>query len=105
MRLLTLRAAALATALTPILLPAAAIVAPFSIPAAQARSAPDSFADLAAALAPAVVNISSQQAAQAKADRPGGPGEPQFPQGSPFEQFFHDFMERHGAPGGGQNRG
>ena len=51
-----------------------------------------------------MVNISSQQAVQAKADRPGGSGDPQFPQGSPFEQFFHDFMERHGAPGG-QNHG
>ncbi len=100
MRLLSLRAAALATALTPVLLPAAAIVVPLALPApAQARGTPDSFADLAAQLAPAVVNISSQQMIQAKADRPD-PDEPQFPQGSPFEQFFHDFMERHGAPGG-----
>ena len=103
MRLLSLRAAALATALTPVLLPAALVV-PFALPtAAQARGTPDSFADLAAQLAPAVVNISSQQVIQAKADRPD-PDEPQFPQGSPFEQFFHDFMERHGAPGG-QNGG
>ncbi len=104
MRLLSLRAAALATALSPIVLPGVAVVAPFTVSVAQARGAPDSFADLAASLAPAVVNISSQQAVQAKADRPGGSNEPQFPQGSPFEQFFHDFMERHGAPGG-QNRG
>ena len=105
MRLTTLRAAALATALSPVLFTAAATVAPFAIPAAQARNAPDSFADLAATLAPAVVNISSQQTIQAKADRPDTPGAPQFPQGSPFEQFFHDFMERHGAPGGGQDNG
>ncbi len=104
MRLLTLRAAALATALSPIVLPAACLVAPFTVAPAQARGAPDSFADLAANLAPAVVNISSQQAVQAKADRPSGSNDPQFPQGSPFEQFFHDFMERHGAPGG-QNNG
>ncbi len=108
MRLLSLRAAALATALTP-LLPAAALLAPLAITApAQARGAPDGFADLAASLAPAVVNISSQQAVQARADRPSGGDQPQFPQGSPFEQFFHDFMERHGAPGGnggGANRG
>ena len=105
MRLITLRAAALATALSPVLLPAAAVLAPFTVAPAQARGAPDSFADLAATLAPAVVNISSQQAVQAKADRPSGSGDPQFPQGSPFEQFFHDFMERHGAPGGEQNHG
>ncbi len=103
MRLLSLRAAALATALTPVALPAA-LLAPIVMPSvAQARGAPDSFADLAASLLPAVVNISSQQAVQAKADRPAGPDEPQFPQGSPFEQFFHDFMERHGQPGGGGN--
>ena len=53
-----------------------------------------------------MVNISSLQAVQAKADRPAGPGgDQQFPQGSPFEQFFHDFMERHGQPGGGQGGG
>ena len=104
MRLLTLRAAALATALTPVTLPVAALLAPFALSApAAARGTPDSFADLAASLAPAVVNISSQQAIQTRADR-ADPDEPQFPQGSPFEQFFHDFMERHGAPGG-QNKG
>ena len=104
MRKLTFRAAILATAFA---LPGAVAVAPILLPvAAQARGAPDSFADLAATLAPAVVNISSQQAIQAKADRPGGPDAPQFPQGSPFEQFFHDFMERHGGPNGGSgNRG
>ncbi len=105
MRLLTLRAAALATAMTPIVLPAL-VLAPLALPAsAQARGTPDSFADLAASLAPAVVNISSQQAIQAHADRPDGSDEPQFPQGSPFEQFFHDFMQRHGAPGGGGGQG
>ena len=105
MRLSSLRAAALATALTPLALPAAALLAPLAIPAsALARGVPDSFADLAATLAPAVVNISSQQTIQAKADRPD-PDEPQFPQGSPFEQFFHDFMEKHGAPGGSGSGG
>ena len=101
MRLPTLRAAALATALTPLALPAA-VLAPLAYPvAAQARGAPDSFADLAASLAPAVVNISSEQAVQTSADRSAPGDEPNFPKGSPFEQFFHDFMERHGAPGGG----
>ena len=71
---------------------------------AYARAAPDSFADLAEKLAPAVVNISSLQAVQAQADRPTGPNGPQFPQGSPFEQFFHDFMERRGQGQGPQNQ-
>jgi serine protease Do len=104
MRIATLRAAALATVFAPAILPAAILLPMATVTPAQARSAPDSFADLAATLLPAVVNISSQQAIQAKADRPNsGPDEPQFPQGSPFEQFFHDFMERHqqGQGGGG----
>jgi serine protease Do len=105
MRLLSLRAAALATAMTPMVLPGVALVVPLTLayPAA-ARGTPDSFADLAAQLAPAVVNISSQQMIQAKADRPDQ-DQPQFPPGSPFEQFFHDFMERHGAPNGGGDGG
>ena len=69
------------------------------------QAAPDSFADLAAKLLPAVVNISSTQAAQARAGAPGGPGAgpeiPLFPPGSPFEQFFKDFLNRNRPPGGG----
>jgi serine protease Do len=103
MRLVTLRAAMLATALLPGLM-AGTILTPVLLAApAYARGAPESFADLAATLAPAVVNISSLQAVQAKADKPGGPPDaPAFPPGSPFEQFFHDFMERHGQ---GQGQG
>jgi serine protease Do len=68
---------------------------------AAARSAPDSFADLAAKLLPAVVNISSSQTVQAKAGAPGaGPEMPMFPPGSPFEQFFKDFLNRNRPPGG-----
>ena len=93
MRLRTLRAAALATALA---LPAA------FPPYVHARGAPESFADLAAQLQPAVVNISSTQAAQQRADR-GGPEIPQFPPGSPFEQFFRDFLDRN-KPGQPPNR-
>ena len=70
---------------------------------AYARTAPDSFADLAAKLLPAVVNISSTQSVQARAGAPGGPGAgpdvPLFPPGSPFEQFFKDFLNRN-RPGG-----
>ena len=63
---------------------------------------PDSFADLAAKLLPAVVNISSTQAVQARAGGPGaGPEMPMFPPGSPFEQFFKDFLNRNRPPGGG----
>ncbi len=69
-------------------------------PVAAAAGPRDSFADLAASLLPAVVNISSTQSMQAKAggERPG-PEVPMFPPGSPFEQFFKDFMDRN-RPGG-----
>ena len=74
--------------------------------AASAKPAPDSFADLAAKLLPAVVNISSTQTI--KPDRGGGgtnrpiPDAPQFPPGSPFEQFFKDFLDRNQRQGQGQ---
>ena len=67
----------------------------FPLTTAWARSAPDSFADLAEKLAPAVVNISSSQTVQARPGNPNaGPEIPVFPPGSPFEQFFKDFMNR-----------
>jgi serine protease Do len=62
-------------------------------PPAHARPAPDSFADLAERLLPAVVNISSSQLVSAHGGQQG-PDFPVFPPGSPFEQFFKDFMER-----------
>src|SRR3954447_12841275 len=96
MRLSFFRAAALATALAlPAALPQPVL----------ARGAPDSFADLAAQLLPAVVNVSSSQSAQARNDR--GPEIPGFPPGSPFEQFFRDFLDRNrpGQQGQGQRRG
>jgi serine protease Do len=61
---------------------------------AIARSAPDSFADLAERLLPAVVNVSSTQTVQAKNGPQAGPDIPMFPPGSPFEQFFKDFLNR-----------
>src|SRR3984885_5994784 len=74
---------------------------------AAARSAPDSFADLATKLLPAVVNVSSTQTITAKNGGPGpgaGPEVPIFPPGSPFEQFFKDFLNRnHQGQGGGDN--
>lgn len=75
--------------------PVAALLAPI----AQARSALESFADLAEKLQPGVVNISTSQTVAARPDRPG-PDMPQFPPGSPFEKFFRDFMERQGPRGG-----
>ncbi len=96
MRFHPIRAVALAASFA---VPTAAIMMPAPV---AARGAPDSFADLAAQLSPAVVNISSSQKAEARADR--GPEVPGFPPGSPFEQFFRDFMERN-HPGGPQGQG
>lgn len=94
----TLRAAMLASVfLTP------AALMPMLATPAYARGGADSFADLAERLLPAVVNISSTQAAQVRAER-GGPEVPTFPPGSPFEQFFKDFMEKN-HPGQGQGQG
>ena len=76
-----------------------AVVAP--IPAA-ARPAPDSFADLAARLLPSVVNISTTQTIKSDRGREhSGPEIPQFPPGSPFEEFFRDFFDR-GLPKSGR---
>jgi serine protease Do len=66
-------------------------VAPIS---AQARPAPDSFADLAAKLLPSVVNISTTQTLKTASGDQGESDMPQFPPGSPFEEFFHNFLER-----------
>jgi serine protease Do len=65
---------------------------------AMARGTPDSFADLAAKLLPAVVNVSSTQNVHASNNPQNGPDIPMFPPGSPFEQFFKDFLNR-GHPG------
>ncbi|MBV8097342.1 MAG: DegQ family serine endoprotease [Acetobacteraceae bacterium] len=73
------------------------------IPAtAKAYPAPPSFADLADKLLPAVVNISSSTTLTAR-NNPG-PDIPLFPPGSPFEQFFKDFLDRNrrGGPDRGQ---
>lgn len=59
--------------------------------ASQARSAPESFADLAERLLPAVVNVSTTQTIKETAQN--APEIPQFPPGSPFEEFFKDFFE------------
>ena len=58
----------------------------------NAKSAPESFADLAEKLLPSVVNISTTQAIEAGK----GPEIPQLPPGSPFEDFFKEFFDKNG---------
>jgi serine protease Do len=82
-------------ALPPAMAPAQQIA-----PQVPPPGAPSSFAPLAQRLLPAVVNIQVTQAAgQARAGR-DAPDVPQAPPGSPFEEFFRDFMERNRPPGG-----
>ena len=73
------------------------VVAAAGLSPAQAKGAPESFADLADKLLPAVVNISTTQVIQNR----GGQEMPQFPPGSPFEDFFKDFLDKN-APKGDQ---
>jgi serine protease Do len=61
---------------------------------AAARSAPDSFADLAERLLPTVVNISSTQLVDQAPGQKRGPDIPQAPPGSPFGDMFKDFFNR-----------
>jgi len=76
-----------------VLTTAAPGVAPVGIPQAVARPAPDSFADLAEKLLPAVVNISTTQTVKTEQHAEKVPQDlPQLPPGSPFEEFFKDFF-------------
>jgi serine protease Do len=62
-----------------------------------ARPAQDGFADLAEKLLPAVVNISTTQTLKAEHQKErSAPERPQFPPGSPFEEFFKDFFDHNG---------
>jgi len=56
---------------------------------AGAQGMPKSFADLAEKISPSVVNITTTTTVAAST----GPG-PVVPEGSPFEDFFRDFMDR-----------
>ena len=67
---------------------------------AHARGTPDGFADLAERLLPAVVNISTTSIRKRAANRGQRRRMPNLPPGSPFEEFFKDFMERNRPPGG-----
>lgn len=72
------------------------------------QDTPSTFADLAAKVSPAVVNISATQEAKAEPRAQRGPQIPGFPPGSPFEEFFRQFqdqMGQNGGPGGGPGGG
>ena len=61
---------------------------------AAAQSRPSTFADLADKVSPAVVNITTSTTV-ATNTQPG----PIVPEGSPFEDFFRDFLDRNGPNG------
>jgi serine protease Do len=63
---------------------------------AQGRPLPETFADLADKLLPAVVNISTTQTLPDRAGDKDAPEAPEFPPGSPFDDFF--FKGREGNP-------
>jgi serine protease Do len=67
---------------------------------AQARGAPESFADLAERLQDAVVNISTSQRVTGSRGIPV----PQVPDGSPFQEFFEDFFNRNQGEDGQRSR-
>jgi len=62
---------------------------------ARALGAPDSFAELAQQVSPSVVNITTSSLVATASD-----DAPMVPEGSPFEDFFKDFMDRNGQGGG-----
>ena len=62
----------------------------WTAPGFAANPPAEGFADLAAKLLPAVVYISTTQTVK----REQLPDLPQFPPGSPFDEFFKDFMEK-----------
>ena len=62
-----------------------------AVPSTEAQTVPvEGFADLVERVGPAVVNISTTRDQAPREDVPL----PQFPPGSPFEEFFRDFFER-----------
>src|SRR5579883_586966 len=67
---------------------------------AAAGHAPDSFADLAAQVSDAVVNISATQTFEDKS----ATGEPELEPGTPFDDLFNDFF-RHHQQGKSENGG
>lgn len=78
-----------------------------TISTADARGAPDGFADLADQVTPAVVNISTVQTISPVSDNsPGRAPQTPFPPGSPFNEFFKRFFDQQQPGfGGPQGRG
>ncbi len=70
----------------------AAVVA--ATPAAFARSAPESFADLAEQVVPAVVTVKIVQKAAPRSSTFEGERQMPFPPGSPYRDFFERFFDR-----------
>ncbi len=66
----------------------------FGVTARAEGRTPETFAPLAEKLLPGVVNISTTQTLQNKGQQQMQI--PQFPPGSPFEEFFKDFFDRQG---------
>ncbi len=69
-------------------------LSPMALAPAFARGAPESFADLAEQVSPAVVMITTTAVVAAPTD-----GSPVVPKGSPFEEFFKDFGPDGQSPG------
>lgn len=67
----------------------------------MARGAPESFAELANQVSGAVVNITTTTNVATVSN----PVTPTVPEGSPFEDFFRDFMDRNGESPERQRRG
>ncbi len=82
----------------------AMVLVAFSPALAVARTAPDSFADLVDKLMPTVVNISTTQIIETRRQQGPQVPIPQFPPGSPFEEFFKDFFEHQRPDNGPQRR-
>ncbi|HWE78641.1 MAG TPA: trypsin-like peptidase domain-containing protein, partial [Pseudolabrys sp.] len=72
---------------------AAAILWPAFSEPAEARG-PEAISDVAEQVIDAVVNVSTKQSVEMSSD-----AIPDLPPGSPFEQFFEDFLKKHGQKG------
>jgi serine protease Do len=85
-------------------LPALALDSPAVKQAERPAVTLPNFADMAEKLLPAVVNVSTTQIVKQKR---GSMPDMQFPPGSPFEEFFKDFMDRNmqGQNGDGDDEG
>ncbi len=69
-------------------------------PASAQSDRPETFADLAERLLPAVVNIQTAQTVESTR----GPRVPNLPEGSPFEELFRDFFDRERPDNNGPRR-